>query len=74
MSKSEIKRVEVLRPDLVQEIRNETLEDAACFVDEWTKTRHILMYAGEISKAELRVVKACAQAVARILREIKGNI
>ena len=58
---------------LMGEARNKTLDEVASIADEWTKTQHILLYAGEMTASELRAVKVVANAIAVIVRGMKGK-
>lgn len=77
MSKSQMRRIKIQAPEIVNQLvletRDATLEEVALIADAWTKTQHILLHAGEMTSKELKAVKACAKVIAAVVRGMKGT-
>lgn len=71
MSKSQMKRIWAMAPELVQEIRNDALEEAARVADRWAIPSYMKLKAGEMSAQEVRTAKAIASGIASEISAIK---
>lgn len=73
MSKSEIKRVTSLAPELVNEIRDQAFENALDIIRKWTKIPHITLMCGDMTTDERRTVLAVVQAIFWEVQGMKGT-